>query len=344
MNSFRIDILLKSSNSLFFLKQPPPKVRFVCQGLGLRQSISSVHENTAHTASSQNILLRPSNSLFFLKQPPPKAGSVCQGPELRQPISSVHENTVHTASSQPICSQLDGRLVVSHDTKQVVSFTKTAENRLDDLEGILGRIRKLTTQSDSDNPNSRDRLSIHLKCQQLKQKINPRTNLANDNQIKLPEENPNAYHGNRTSLTIEGKLDRVNTSTMGNVNQIPNLRDLVISLTVTSFHPAIDSNLAIYNHQIRRKQKSDGKKFRWSRLTSSKPTDRRPKVIDNNHMIFGIEVVTTNRLLITVAEMEFLGQRKIFFKNRILPSMSSTINVAQTTIGDRISYQPALVE
>ena len=292
MNSFRIDILLKSSNSLFFLKQPPPKVRSVCQGLGLRQSISSVHENTAHTASSQLI-----------------------------------------------CSQLDGRLVVSHDTKQVVSFTKTAEDRLDDLEGILGRTGKLTTQSDSDNPNSRDQLSIHLKCQQLKQKINPRTNLTNENQIKLPEENPNAYHRNRNSLTIERKLDRVNTSTMGNVNQIPNLRDLVYSLTVTSFHPAIDSNLSTYNHQIRRKQKSDCKKFRWSRLTSSKPNDRRPKVIDNNHMIFGIEVITTNRLLITVAEMEFLDQRQIFFKNRILPSTSSTINVAQTTIRGRIGYQ-----
>ena len=59
-------------------------------------------------------------------------------------------------------NQVRGQKIAGANIKQGVNLIRTAEGGLDEIQGILSRMRELAVQSASDNLNTNDRDSINL--------------------------------------------------------------------------------------------------------------------------------------------------------------------------------------
>ena len=86
-------------------------------------------------------------------------------------INKAADDTAGLAISQRMNNQVRGMQQANRNVQQANNMMQTAEGGLNQIHGILARMRELAVQSASDGVNGDDRASIDLEFQQLKAEI-----------------------------------------------------------------------------------------------------------------------------------------------------------------------------
>jgi flagellin len=86
-------------------------------------------------------------------------------------INKAADDTAGLAISQRMNNQIRGMQQANRNVQQANNMMQTAEGGLNQIHGILARMRELAVQSASDGVNGDDRASIDLEFQQLKAEI-----------------------------------------------------------------------------------------------------------------------------------------------------------------------------
>ncbi len=86
-------------------------------------------------------------------------------------INKAADDTAGLAISQRMNNQIRGMQQANRNVQQGNNLLQTAEGGLNQIHGILARMRELAVQSASDGVNGDDRASIDLEFQQLKAEI-----------------------------------------------------------------------------------------------------------------------------------------------------------------------------
>jgi len=87
-------------------------------------------------------------------------------------INKAADDTAGLAISQRMNNQIRGMQQANRNVQQTNNLLQTAEGGLNQIHGILARMRELAVQSASDGMNADDRASIELEYSQLKAEIN----------------------------------------------------------------------------------------------------------------------------------------------------------------------------
>jgi flagellin len=134
-------------------------------------------------------------------------------------INSAKDDTAGSAISQRMQNQIRGQRMASNNIKQGTNLVQTAEGGLGEIQGILSRMRELAVQAASDNLNARDRHSIDLEYQQLKQEVDRISGSTIYNQHKLLQSSnvsSSASGGLITLEPIQGEWVQGNVPTESN--------------------------------------------------------------------------------------------------------------------------------
>ena len=86
-------------------------------------------------------------------------------------INRAADDTAGLAISQRMNNQIRGMQQANRNVQQGNNLLQTAEGGLNQIHGILARMRELAVQSASDGMNADDRASIDLEFQQLKAEV-----------------------------------------------------------------------------------------------------------------------------------------------------------------------------
>lgn len=100
-------------------------------------------------------------------------------------INQSADDTAGQAISQRMKNQTTGMRQAVQNSQQANNYLQTAEGSLNQIHGILTRMRELAVQSASDNLNANDRNSIDLEYSQLKQEIDRIAQSTTYNQMGL---------------------------------------------------------------------------------------------------------------------------------------------------------------
>jgi len=100
-------------------------------------------------------------------------------------INRAADDTAGQAISQRMRNQATGMRQAVHNTQQATSYLQTAEGGLNEIHGILSRMRELAVQAASDNLTDNDRFSIELEYDQLKDEVSRIGNSTTYNNMKL---------------------------------------------------------------------------------------------------------------------------------------------------------------
>ena len=138
-------------------------------------------------------------------------------------INSAKDDTAGSAISQRMQNQIRGKRMASNNIKQGTDLVQTAEGGLDEIQGILSRMRELAVQAASDNLNANDRDSIDLEYQQLKEEVNRIANSTNYNSMNLLDGSRGGSNGVGNTQGTSG------SSGTGGTGEITNITDLVDS-------------------------------------------------------------------------------------------------------------------
>jgi len=115
-------------------------------------------------------------------------------------INRAADDTAGQAISQRMKNQTTGMRQAVQNSQQANNYLQTAEGGLNQIHGILTRMRELAVQSASDNLNANDRNSIDLEYSQLKQEIDRIAQSTTYNQMGL-------INGERSkSIDLEGVM------------------------------------------------------------------------------------------------------------------------------------------
>ena len=100
-------------------------------------------------------------------------------------INRAADDTAGQAISQRMRNQSTGMRQAVRNSQQATNYLQTAEGGLNEIHGILSRMRELAVQSASDGMNADDRASIELEYSQLKAEITRIGNGTEYNSMKL---------------------------------------------------------------------------------------------------------------------------------------------------------------
>ena len=100
-------------------------------------------------------------------------------------INRASDNTAGQAITQRMKNQATGMRQAVHNSQQATNYLQTAEGGLNEIHGILARMRELAVQSSSDNLNSNDRYSLELEYSHLKEEVTRIANSTTYNDMTL---------------------------------------------------------------------------------------------------------------------------------------------------------------
>ena len=100
-------------------------------------------------------------------------------------INRAADDTAGQAISQRMKNQATGMRQSVRNVHQATNYLQTAEGGLNEIHGILSRMRELAVQSASDNLTNNDRFSIELEYSQLKDEVSRIGNSTTYNNMKL---------------------------------------------------------------------------------------------------------------------------------------------------------------
>jgi len=123
-------------------------------------------------------------------------------------INRAADDTAGQAISQRMKNQATGMRQAVRNSQQATNYLQTAEGGLNEIHGILSRMRELAVQAASDNLTDNDRFSIELEYSQLKNEVSRIGNSTTYNNMTL-------INGDRakdvTRVVTETTVDNVTT-------------------------------------------------------------------------------------------------------------------------------------
>ena len=100
-------------------------------------------------------------------------------------INRAADDSAGQAISQRMKNQATGMRQAVRNSQQATNYLQTAEGGLNQIHGILSRMRELAVQSSSDGLNTNDRFSIELEYAQLKEEVSRIANSTTYNNMTL---------------------------------------------------------------------------------------------------------------------------------------------------------------
>jgi flagellin len=100
-------------------------------------------------------------------------------------INRAADDSAGQAITQRMKNQATGMRQAVRNSQQATNYLQTAEGGLNQIHGILARMRELAVQSSSDGLNTNDRFSIELEYAQLKDEVNRIANSTTYNNMTL---------------------------------------------------------------------------------------------------------------------------------------------------------------
>merc|ERR1711939_448299 len=100
-------------------------------------------------------------------------------------INRAADDSAGQAISQRMKNQATGMKQAVRNSQQATNYLQTAEGGLNQIHGILARMRELAVQSSSDGLNTNDRFSIELEYAQLKDEVSRIANSTTYNNMTL---------------------------------------------------------------------------------------------------------------------------------------------------------------
>ena len=100
-------------------------------------------------------------------------------------INRAADDTAGQAISQRMRNQSSGMRQAVRNSQQATNYLQTAEGGLNEIHGILSRMRELAVQAASDNLTNNDRFSIELEYSQLKNEVSRIGNSTTYNNMTL---------------------------------------------------------------------------------------------------------------------------------------------------------------
>ena len=100
-------------------------------------------------------------------------------------INRAADDSAGQAISQRMKNQATGMRQAVRNSQQATNYLQTAEGGLNQIHGILSRMRELAVQSSSDGLNTNDRFSIELEYTQLKDEVSRIANSTTYNNMTL---------------------------------------------------------------------------------------------------------------------------------------------------------------
>ena len=100
-------------------------------------------------------------------------------------INRAADDSAGQAISQRMKNQATGMRQAVRNSQQATNYLQTAEGGLNQIHGILSRMRELAVQSSSDGLNTNDRFSIELEYAQLKDEVSRIANSPTYNNMTL---------------------------------------------------------------------------------------------------------------------------------------------------------------
>ena len=120
-------------------------------------------------------------------------------------INRAADDSAGQAISQRMKNQATGMKQAVRNSQQATNYLQTAEGGLNQIHGILSRMRELAVQSSSDGLNTNDRFSIELEYAQLKDEVSRIANSTTYNNMTLI--NGDRAKGVARTETVEGTAD-----------------------------------------------------------------------------------------------------------------------------------------
>merc|ERR1712093_974081 len=105
-------------------------------------------------------------------------------------INRAADDSAGQAISQRMKNQATGMRQAVRNSQQATNYLQTAEGGLNQIHGILSRMRELAVQSSSDGLNTNDRFSIELEYAQLKDEVSRIANSTTYNNMTLKGDKP----------------------------------------------------------------------------------------------------------------------------------------------------------
>ena len=100
-------------------------------------------------------------------------------------INKASDDSAGSAISTRMNNQILGMKQANENAQQANNLIQTAENGLNDISGMLSRMRELATQAATDTLNDSDRASINLEFQTLKNEVSRVAHAAEYNEMNL---------------------------------------------------------------------------------------------------------------------------------------------------------------
>ena len=159
-------------------------------------------------------------------------------------INRASDNTAGQAITQRMKNQATGMRQAVHNSQQATNYLQTAEGGLNEIHGILARMRELAVQSSSDNLNSNDRYSLELEYSHLKEEVTRIANSTTYNDMTL-------INGDRAKEVIKQQIPDTQIKSYSVASNVVNapfdfthieagkitMRNLVAESTQTLHHP-----------------------------------------------------------------------------------------------------------
>ena len=100
-------------------------------------------------------------------------------------INKAADDSAGSAISTRMSNQIRGMKQANENSQQANNLIQTAESGLNDISGMLSRMRELATQAATDTLNDSDRGSINLEFQTLKSEISRVAHATKYNEMNL---------------------------------------------------------------------------------------------------------------------------------------------------------------
>ena len=100
-------------------------------------------------------------------------------------INKAADDSAGSAISTRMNNQIQGMKQANENAQQANNLIQTAENGLNDISGMLSRMRELAVQAATDTLNDTDRSSINLEYQALKNEVTRLANVTEYNEMDI---------------------------------------------------------------------------------------------------------------------------------------------------------------
>ena len=100
-------------------------------------------------------------------------------------INEASDDSAGSAISTRMSNQIQGMKQANENGRQANNLIQTAESGLNDISGMLSRMRELATQAATDTLNNSDRAGINLEFQTLKNEISRVAHATEYNEMNL---------------------------------------------------------------------------------------------------------------------------------------------------------------